>query len=207
MLRRLTDQSDNGSQTIDVIFILSQILGRYGRTLGILQLQHSLFIEPTIVHDALVNGELVFRFTLMESIHMLHQFLSLFIKLTSQNEMIVRHALLIQILQDGGKLLNQVALGRLVGMEFQTKVTQSKFLQTVLNYGKSSHLFGHKQHPFAMIKRIRNHVRNGLRLSRSRRSMKNKALPLGRFHDGRQLRRIERQWCTHIARFDSLIQV
>ena len=58
-----------------------------------------------------------------------------------------------------------------------------------------------------MIKCIGYHISNGLRLARTRRSMKDKALSFGRFHNRRQLGRIKRKRHTHIAWFKSFVQI
>ena len=135
VLRWLTYQSDDGSKTIDIILIFRQVLWGNAWSFGSFQIQQAVFIEPAIMHNAFINGKVVFRITFVQSINMFHQFLSLFKQLLCHMQMLIGYVTFLQVFQDAGQLLDEMALGGLVGMKFQTEIAQSQFLQTTLNNG------------------------------------------------------------------------
>ena len=94
---------------------------------------------------------------------------------------------------DGQRLLQlteHVALRHLVGMHLQTEGVEAYVGQTALHHTQGSHLLSHEEHPLSLEERVGNEVGNGLRLTRSWRTVENERMPFTGFQHGSHLRRV-----------------
>ena len=114
MQRGLTNETDDGAKTINIVFILRQILRSDSGASSIVQVYHALLAETAIVHNAIVDRELTFGIATMQGINMLHQLSALVIQLLSRFMMTALLALLFDMLHDRSELLHKVTLGCLV---------------------------------------------------------------------------------------------
>ena len=87
---------------------------------------------------------------------------------------------------------NRNVLGDFVRVHFKAEWTKIYLLQTFLYHTQGCHLLSNKQHTLALKQGIGYKVRNGLRLTRSRRAVKDIRVSLSGLHYSGHLRRVYR---------------
>ena len=76
------------------------------------------------------------------------------------------------------QLLQQVALGHLVGVHLQAEGVEADFGKTFLHHLKGRHFLCHEEHAAVVEERVGDHVGDGLGFARTRRTVEDKAFPL-----------------------------
>ena len=84
-------------------------------------------------------------------------------------------------------LRQEMRLGHLIGMQLQAERIQSDLRESFLHHLQGGHLLSHEEHPLVLIKRVGNHVRDGLTLSRSWRTVEDEVLTTTALDDCLQL--------------------
>ncbi len=100
--------------------------------------------------------------------------------------------------EGGEKPLADFRLVRLVAVQFETEIPDADAVKPLFDDGERRHLFGDEEHPFALREGVCDHVRDGLRLARSRRSVQNETFALGRRSSSGELRFVRRNGQEHV---------
>ena len=106
----------------------------------------------------------------MQGLHILNQFAPLLIKFVS-NACIFLWTYDVSGIQSLLQLFENMALGDFVRVHFKAEWTKIYLLQTFLYHTQGCHLLSNKQHTLALEQGIGYKIRNGLRLTRSRRAV------------------------------------
>ena len=114
VLRWLPNQAYDSPKTVYVIFVLGQVLCVYVGALCIFELQQAIFIEAAIVHDAFVDGKLLFPSIAVQGIDKLHKLFSLLVELLSCVRVLVGRCGGFNVCEYRRELLNQMSLGGFV---------------------------------------------------------------------------------------------
>ena len=73
------------------------------------------------------------------------------------------------------QLLQQVALGHLVGVHLQAEGVEADFRQTFLHHLQGCHLLGYEKHTAVVVQGVGDHVGDGLALAGAGRAVKDEA--------------------------------
>ena len=127
----------------------------------------------------------------MQGLHILNQFAPLLIKFVS-NACIFLWTYDVSGIQSLLQLFENMALGDFVRVHFKAEWTKIYLLQTFLYHTQGCHLLSNKQHTLALEQGISYKVRYGLRLTRTRRAVKDIRVSLSGLHYSGHLRRVYR---------------
>ena len=95
----------------------------------------------------------------------------------------------------------------LIGVHLQAERIQSDLCQTFLYHRQRRHLLRYEQNTFSFEQSVGNHVRDGLRLTRSRRPVKDEALSFARLDHRFHLRGVHIQRYRIVGWFHFLVDL
>ena len=210
VLRRLAHDAQHCSEFLGqhVLIVDTRHRGEFGNDFIVKHIAavEYLGIDGLVIHYAIVEREIIARLLIVQCFEISDEFATLLIEFFGCHGIFlgrnyVRNA------QSQSELVEHMAFGHLIGVHFEAERTQAHLFEAFLHHAERSHLFSHKKHAFALEKGIGYQVGDSLRLTRTRRAVKDKGVPHSCFENGSHLRRVDshRQRQTVGAQFLVLI--